>query len=84
MICAFEAENAAVVRLYGHARVTPLADSPLAGLLLEQAASELKAPRQVIEIDVERTLTSCGYGVPVMALVRERQRTDRGRRYKKP
>jgi hypothetical protein len=36
----------------------------------------------VVEIDVERTMTSCGYGVPVMELVRERQRADRGRRFK--
>ena len=42
----------------------------------------MSSPRQVIEIDVERTMTSCGYGVPVMEVVRERQRADRGRAYK--
>jgi hypothetical protein len=33
-------------------------------------------------VEVEKTMTSCGYGVPVMQLVRERRVVDRGRRYK--
>ena len=83
MICSFEAEDAAVVRLYGKAYVTPLADSPLTDVLLKSLPQEPKGPaRQVIEIEVERTITSCGYGVPVMALVRNRRAGDRGRRYK--
>jgi hypothetical protein len=82
MVCAFEAENAAIVRLYGRARVLPLAGSPLAPILLQHGASELKAPRQAIEIDVEQTMTSCGYGVPVMDFVRDRKPADRGRQYK--
>jgi hypothetical protein len=83
MICSFEAENAAIVRLYGKARVTPLADSPLTDVLRPSAAQESKGPaRQVIEVDVEATVTSCGYGVPVMSLVRNRRIADRGRRYK--
>lgn len=79
MVCAFEAENAAIVRLYGKARVTPLEDSPLSKMLLESPATELKKPRQVIEIEVESTQTSCGHGVPVMELVRQRKPTDRKR-----
>ena len=83
MVCSFEDEDAAIVRLFGSARVTPLADSSLAPLLLQQPAKELKgAPRQVIEVEVEKTMTSCGYGVPVMKLVRQRRSVDRGRRYK--
>jgi len=83
MICSFEAENAAIVRLYGKVRVTPLDDSPLAEVLLHHAPKEPKGPaRQVIEVDIEKTITSCGYGVPVMALVRNRTVADRGRRYK--
>ena len=83
MICSFEAENAAIVRLYGRVRITPLADSPLTDMLLTSAAPEPKgAARQVIEVEVERTNTSCGYGVPVMAFVRNRRVGDRGRRYK--
>ncbi len=84
MVCSFEEDNCAIVRLYGTARTTPLEESALAGLLREQPAGELKLPeRQVVEIDVETAATSCGYGVPVMAFVRERTVDDRGRRFKK-
>ena len=82
MVCSFEAEDAAIVRLYGHARAVPLEDSELAGVLKAEARHLMSSPRQVIEVDVEHTLTSCGYGVPVMELVRERRFEDRGRRYK--
>ena len=83
MVCSFEEENAGIVRLYGRARVTPLGESPLADLLLKRPAEEIRLPgRQVIEIDIERTTTSCGYGVPVMTFARERTVADRGRRYK--
>ncbi len=83
MVCSFEAENAAIVRLYGTATVTPVEQSPLAEVLLQQPAQDLKSrPRQVVEVTVEKTMTSCGYGVPVMTPVRERKTTDRGRRYK--
>lgn len=83
MVCAFEREDAAVVRLYGRAHVTPLATSPLADRLLQAPASDIALPeRQVIEIDVDGTSTSCGYGVPVMSLEKQRTRAERGRRYK--
>ena len=67
MICSFEQEDAAIVRLYGTASVSPAVDS---------------AARQVIEIHIERTMTSCGYGLPVMSFERYRSLEDRGRRYK--
>lgn len=82
MVCSFEEHDAAIVRLFGTARVTPLAESPLAAQVLERPALELKNKRQVVEIEVEKTMTSCGYGVPVMHVVRERRAIDRGRRYK--
>ena len=83
MVCAFEEQDAAIVRLFGVARVTPLADSPLAPLLLEAMIDGWKGPaRQVIEVEIDKTMTSCGYGVPVMKLVRQRRTADRGRRYK--
>ena len=83
MVCSFEEENAAIVRLYGTASATPLEQSPLASLLVGQPAAELKlTQRQVIEVEVDRTVTSCGYGVPVMSFVRERTVENRGRRYK--
>ena len=84
MVCSFDEKDAAIVRLYGRARVAPPADSPVAGLLMESPSKEMGLPvRQVIEIDVEKTMTSCGFGVPVMSMVRERRVSDRGRRYRK-
>jgi hypothetical protein len=83
MVCSFEAGDAAIVRLYGRASVQPFAGSPYGEALL--AAGEGAPPRvirQVIVLDVERTVTSCGYGVPVMEFVRQRAKADRGRRYK--
>ena len=84
MICSFDDEDAAIMRLFGRAHVTPFAESPLAEVLARESTSELKAPRQVIEIEIEQTMTSCGYGVPIMTLVRERRPADRGRKYKDP
>jgi hypothetical protein len=82
MVCSFEPGDAAIVRLYGRARVMPLEDCPYADALLAGPRGALLSPRQVVEVDVERSMTSCGYGVPVMSLVRERERTDRGMRFK--
>lgn len=83
MICSFEEENAAIVRLYGKARVTPIDESSLAEELLKNGSKEIKlTPRQVIEIQIEKTTTSCGYGVPIMTFARERRTVDRGKQYK--
>ena len=83
MICSFEQENAAVVRLYGKATITSVADSPLGPQLMDSPATEIALPeRQVIDIVVDSTVTSCGYGVPVMNGLRDRKIADRGRRYK--
>jgi hypothetical protein len=82
MVCSFEAGEAAIVRLYGYARAVPLERSTLAAKLEAESRSLMSKPRQVIEVDVERTMTSCGYGVPVLQVVRERGRDERGRRYK--
>ena len=83
MLCAFEQGEAAIVRLYGRAQAMPIAASPLADMLLEQQADDIALPmRQVIDIQVEKTSTSCGYGVPIMRFERERTTGDRGRRYK--
>jgi hypothetical protein len=85
MVCSFEAENAAVVRLYGTGKAWPLDKYPRLSLLTEGAAGETALPdRQVIEITVSSTVTSCGYGVPVSAGFTPRTRYERGRRYKAP
>jgi hypothetical protein len=83
MICSFEQENAAVVRLYGKATIKSVADSPLGAKLMETPATEIALPeRQVVDIAIDSTVTSCGYGVPVMDDSRDRKIADRGRRYK--
>jgi len=83
MVCSFEAEEAAIVRLYGRAQIVPLEESPLADLVLTQQAVDIRLPlRQVVDVTVERTATSGGYGLPVLAPVRERTVEGRGRRYK--
>jgi len=83
MVASFDQGDAAIVRLYGRATITPLADSPLRDMLLEHPAEDIKLPlRQVVEVEIDRTMTSCGYGVPVMAFVRDRRMGDRGRHYK--
>jgi hypothetical protein len=83
MICSFEQENAAVVRLYGKATISLVADSPLGAQLMDSPAIGIALPeRQVIDIAIDSTVTSCGYGVPVMTDSRERTVPDRGRRYK--
>ena len=83
MVCSFEKENAAVIRLWGRAKVVPLADSPLAAQLMESPFTDIALPeRQVIDIEVTGTVTSCGYGVPVMTSARDRTVKDRGREYK--
>ena len=83
MICSFSEGDAATVRLFGHGRATPLADSPIAHRLLGHPFDELALPaRQVIEMTVESTQTSCGYGVPIMEYRRERTTALRGRQFK--
>lgn len=75
--------DAAIVRLYGHATVTPLDQSPHAERLRADAPGVPGlAERQVVELRVESTATSCGYGVPVYQYTGDRTQTERGRRYK--
>ena len=83
MVMSMDGEDAAVVRLFGRATVTPLDDSPLRDLLLSEQAEDLELPlRQAIDVRVESTQTSCGYGVPVFEFKSQRVRAERGRRYK--
>lgn len=86
MVCSFERENAAVVRLFGKATVVPLEESALAATLAEHSADESVGlrRRQVIDIEVESTVTSCGYGVPMLEYVGQRTPEQRGTAYKPP
>ncbi len=83
MVMSFD-ENAAIVRLYGKAEAVPVAESPHGAELLAAAGESKGSARQVIQIDVERTQTSCGYGVPRYDFAGERSRDHRGIRYKEP
>jgi hypothetical protein len=83
MVMSMSHGDAAVVRLYGTATVTPLDESPLRELMLSATADDIALPaRQVIEVRIDGTQTSCGYGVPVYDFVAQRSRGERGRCYK--
>lgn len=83
MVMSMSAEDAAVVRLYGRATVTPVEESPLRDVVLSAQAEDIELPmRQVIDVAIEGTQTSCGYGVPVFEFAGQRVRARRGRRYK--
>lgn len=81
MVMSMTSRDAAIVRLYGKARVTPLAESPLADVLRHGAPSADKT-RQVVEVLVDRTQTSCGYGVPVFEFRGPRTREGRDVRFR--
>ncbi len=83
MVCSFSEQNAAIVKLYGHAKIFALEDYEYSARLLELTASELALPeRQIVELEVVSTITSCGYGVPIMSFVSDRTTQDRGRDFK--
>jgi hypothetical protein len=85
MVMSLDGADAAVVRLFGRATVTPIEESPLHDLLLAEQAEDIELPiRQAIDIAIESTQTSCGYGVPVYEFKSQRVRAERGRRYKAP
>lgn len=83
MVMSMDGDDAAIVRLYGRAVARPFEESPVADLVRSAPAEDIELPeRQVVEIEIEHTQTSCGYGVPVYEYVGERTRAERGRRYK--
>jgi len=83
MVMSMGKEDAGIVRLYGHAKVVPLEESSLSDALKADASETIGlAMRQVVEITVESTQTSCGYGVPVFEFREQRTKFGRGRRFK--
>ena len=83
MVSSFEEENAGIVRLFGAGKVHEIDKYLHLAQLLSGSAGEIALPeRQVIEIDVTHTITSCGYGVPVSDGFRPRTTQNRGRAYK--
>jgi predicted pyridoxine 5'-phosphate oxidase superfamily flavin-nucleotide-binding protein len=69
MFCAFEGPPN-VVRLHGQGRVVSMYDEEFAGLA--GLFGELRGARAIIVVDVTRISDSCGYGVPFMDYVGER------------
>jgi hypothetical protein len=70
MMCNFQ-QPALILRIYGRGRPVLPADADWD----EVAAhfTQLPGTRQIFDIAVESVQTSCGWGVPVMALEAERQ-----------
>jgi hypothetical protein len=71
MFCAFNG-NPRICRLYGTAVVHEVDTDGYARLAPE--FPELPGARAILEIDVARVSTSCGYAVPLMDLVSDRDR----------
>jgi hypothetical protein len=71
MACAFEGKPR-ISRIYGHGTVHEFGSAAfdeLAGTF-----PELPGRRSIIDVAVERVTTSCGYAVPLMSFVGERER----------
>jgi hypothetical protein len=71
MACAFDG-NPRISRIYGRGAVH-VAGSPEFDALAPEFP-DLPGRRSIIDIAVERVTTSCGYAVPVMDLVDDRDR----------
>ena len=73
MACAFTG-NPRISRIYGEGSVhlfgTPAFDA------LAPEFPELPGRRAIIVVDVERVTTSCGYAIPLMDLVEDRERLN--------
>lgn len=74
MFCAFEG-NPDIVRLYGHGRVF-LPDDEGFETLVDRFESR-PGIRSVIVVDVDKVGNSCGYGVPLMDFVEDRDRLSK-------
>ena len=70
MFCAFD-RPALILRIYGRGRAVLPQDGEWADLAAR--FDLLPGTRQIFVIGVEEVQTSCGYGVPEMAIVRERE-----------
>jgi hypothetical protein len=71
MACAFSG-NPRISRIYGRGAVHLLGTPAFETLAPE--FPELPGARSIIEIEVDRVSTSCGYAVPLMDLVGDRDR----------
>ena len=70
MFCAFD-RPALIFRIYGHGRAVLPQDDEWNGLAAQFEL--MPGTRQIFVVDIDQAQTSCGWGVPEMALVRERE-----------
>lgn len=76
MLCSFDA-TASILRLYGRGRRADL-DAPELSRYRDAFRDDFHPyVRQAFFIDVERVQTSCGYAVPRMEFVSDRETLDR-------
>ena len=73
MFCAFEGKPN-VVRLYGSGRHVLPGDSEFEEL--QSGFTRHSGVRSIVIADIDRTSTSCGYSVPFMDYVSDRQRLE--------
>jgi Pyridoxamine 5'-phosphate oxidase len=69
MLCAFDGPPR-IVRLQGHGTVHALGTDEFAALAAQ--FPEVPGARAIIDVEVTRVSTSCGFGVPVMEVVGSR------------
>jgi hypothetical protein len=75
MFCAFDGPPK-IVRLHGHGRVVLPEQPEFAELRPHFAKERTHAQRSVIVVDVDRIADSCGYSVPRMTFVEDRNILD--------
>ena len=76
MFCSFT-KTAGIVRVYGKGRCLEV-DDPLVREYREEFGADLHPfVRQAFFVDVEKVQTSCGYAVPRMEFVEDRDTLDR-------
>lgn len=69
MFCAFEG-NPLILRLYGTAKIFHTTEDSFKKY--QDLFEENIGARQIIELEIERVQTSCGFGVPLMDFIEDR------------
>jgi pyridoxamine 5'-phosphate oxidase-like protein len=79
MLCAFEGPPK-IVRLHGHGEVVEQADTRWGALFARFTLADEVLPtvRSIVRVQVSRISDSCGFVVPEMAYVRDRQQLFNG------
>jgi hypothetical protein len=79
MFCAFSG-NPRIARVYGHGTVHRVGARGFDALASD--FEMLPGARAIVEVDVDRVSTSCGYAVPLMDMVEDRERLQQWARAK--